>query len=226
MKITPFHRLEGWGLATYTQLIQRTARYQVEGWEHVEQALAAGRPLIIAAWHGMTMMLAGYLTAYDDPGRYVMIAPDDSRGAPLSIWAQRMGTIPFVISMKADSMVAARRLLALIRQIKQGRRLVINPDGPYGPSHEPKGGVAFIARKSGALIIPTGAFTAAAYRVPRWDRYVVPFPFSRIALVFGEPLEIAPKADPEQSRGEIRERLNEVERAVEELYRAGKRPAD
>jgi lysophospholipid acyltransferase (LPLAT)-like uncharacterized protein len=86
--------------------------------------------------------------------------------------------------------------------------------------------VAFIARKSGALIIPTGAFTAAAYRVPRWDRYVVPFPFSRIAIVFGEPLEIAPKADPEQSRGEIRERLNEAERAVEELYRAGKRPAD
>jgi lauroyl/myristoyl acyltransferase len=87
MKITPFHRLEGWGLATYTQLIQRTARYQVEGWEHVEQALATGRPLIIATWHGMTMMLAGYLTAYDDPGRYVMIAvpPTSPREAwPLS----------------------------------------------------------------------------------------------------------------------------------------------
>jgi hypothetical protein len=118
-------------------------------------------------------------------------------------------------------MVAARRLLELIRQMKQGKHLYLNPDGPDGPSHEPKRGVVFIARKTGALIVPAATFTATGFRIPRWDRYVVPLPFSRISLVLEEPLEVPPEADLEGARVMLRERLNEVERAAEEMYRAG-----
>ncbi len=219
MKTTSVHRLQGWGLSTYAGLVWRTARYQVEGQEHLRRVHAAGRPLIVAAWHGMTMMLTGYLVAQEDPSQYMMIVPDDSRGAVLSVWGRRFRASPFTISMEADSMVAARRLLALIRQMKQGKNLVLNPDGPDGPSHEPKGGVVFIARKAGALIVPAAAFTATGFRIPRWDRYVVPLPFSRIAVVLGESLEVSPQADPEGARVALRERLNAVERAAEELYR-------
>jgi hypothetical protein len=182
----------------------------------------------------MTMMLVGYLVTHD-LGRYLMVVPDDSRGAVLSVWARRLGATPFTISMKADSLVAARRLLALVRQLKartdppgeashsrEGRNLYLNPDGPDGPSHEPKEGVVFIARKAGAPIVPTGAFTATGYRIPRWDRYVVPFPFSRIAIVLGEPMEVPPEADLEEARIALRERLNQVEQAAELLYRTGR----
>jgi hypothetical protein len=132
-----------------------------------------------------------------------------------------MAATPFAISMDADSMVAARRLLALIRHMKQGRSLYLNPDGPDGPSHEPKRGVIFIARKAGALIVPAGAFTATGFRIPRWDRYVVPFPFSCITVVLGEALEVPPQADLEQARVALQERLNDVERVAEERYRSG-----
>ena len=179
---------------------------------------ATGRPLIVAAWHGMTMMLTSYLVATQDIDRFVFIVPDDPRGAVLSVWGQRRGIASFPISMKADSMVAARRFLALIRQMKQGRILYLNPDGPYGPSHEPKGGVVYIARKAGATIIPTAAFTSAGVRIPRWDRYAIPFPFSRISVVFGEPLEMPADADPEPARALVRQRLNDVEQAAEDLY--------
>lgn len=218
MKITLSHRLQGWGLSTYNGLVWRTARYRIEGQEHVDRIHASGRPLIIAAWHGMTMMLAGYIAAQEDPSQYVLVVPDDPRGAVLSVWARRLGATPFAVSMKADSMVAARRLLALIRQMQQGKSLCLNPDGPYGPSHEPKGGVVFIARKAGALIVPAGAFTATGIRLPRWDRYTIPFPFSRITVVLGEPLEVRPEDDPDQMRAIVRERLNEVERAAEALH--------
>jgi lysophospholipid acyltransferase (LPLAT)-like uncharacterized protein len=79
--------------------------------------------------------------------------------------------------------------------------------------------VVFIARKAGALIVPAAAFTATGFRIPRWDRYVVPFPFSRITVVLGEPLEVSPEVDLEEARVVLRERLNDVERAAEELYR-------
>ena len=219
MKSKPLYRLQGWGLSTYAGLVWRTARYRVEGQEHVDRAHASGRPLIIAAWHGMTMMLTGYIAAQEDLSQYVLVVPDDPRGAVLSIWARRLGATPFAISMKVDSMVAARRLLALIRQMKEGKSLYLNPDGPDGPSHKPKEGVVFIARKAGALIVPAGAFTATGVRLPRWDRYAVPFPFSRITVVLGEPLEVRPESDPDQMRAIVQERLNEVEKAAEALYR-------
>lgn len=227
MEVRPSYRLQGWGLSVYAGLVQHTARYQVGGQKYIRRARAAGRPFIFAAWHGMTMMLTGYLAARDDLSQYVLVVPDDSRGAILSVWARRLGGIPFAISMEAESMVAARRLLALIRHMRRGKRLYLNPDGPDGPSHEPKGGVVFIARKAGAAIIPAGAYTATGYRIPRWDRYVVPFPCSRIAVVLGEPLEVSLELDAdrnhpyvEQTRAMVRERLNEVELAAEELYHA------
>jgi lysophospholipid acyltransferase (LPLAT)-like uncharacterized protein len=167
----------------------------------------------------MTMMLTSYLATTQDINRYVLIVPDDPRGAVLSVWGHRMGVASYPISMNADSMVAARRLLALIRQMRQGRILYVNPDGPYGPSHEPKKGVVYIARKAGAVIIPSAAFTSAGVRIPRWDRYTIPFPFSRVSVVFGEPLEISPDADPERARAVVRHRLNDVEQAAENLYR-------
>lgn len=219
MKITPYRYLQGWGLSTYAGLAWRTARYQVQGEEHFKQTHAAERPYIIAAWHGMTMMLGGYLITQEDPNQYMMIAPDDHRGATLIVWARRMGMSPFVISMEANSMVAGRRLLGLIREMKAGKKLIVNPDGPDGPTHEPKKGVVFIARKAGSLIVPAGAFTTSGYKIPRWDRYTVPYPFSRIAVAFGQPFEVPRDADPEEMRGMLRERLNQMEQAAEALYR-------
>jgi lysophospholipid acyltransferase (LPLAT)-like uncharacterized protein len=218
LKAKPFHLFQGWGLATYAGLLGRTARYQVREHVPLSRVQATGRPLIVAAWHGMTMMLTSYLAATQDVDRYVFIVPDEPRGAVLSVWGHRLGVASYPISMNADSMVAARRLLALIRQMRQGRILFVNPDGPYGPSHEPKGGVVYIARKTGATIIPSASFTSAGVRIPRWDRYTVPFPFSRISVVFGEPLEIPPDADPERARALVRQRLNDVEQTAEDLY--------
>jgi len=223
MHLACFRRLQGWGLSSYAMLVRRTTRYQVEGQEHLRRVHGAGGPVVVAAWHGMGMMLAGYLYAQGDPSRYTVVVPDDPQGEVLSAWVRRWGAAPFTISMKADSMVAARRLLSLIREMKRGKSLYLNPDGPYGPTHEPKKGVVFIARKAGALIVPAGAYTATGFRIPRWDRYLVPFPFSRITVVLGEPMEVSPSTDLEGARAALRERLNEVERAAEELYRAGRR---
>ncbi|HUV93236.1 MAG TPA: hypothetical protein VMX14_00210 [Anaerolineae bacterium] len=204
-------------------LVWRTARYQVEGQVHLRRAHAAGGPVVVAAWHGMSMTLLGWLDAEEDLSQYVVVVPDDPRGEVLRVWVRRVGGRPFAISMKANSMVAARRLLSLIRQMKQGKSLYLNPDGPYGPTHEPKKGAVFIARKAGALIVAAGAYTATGFRIPRWDRYTVPLPFSRITVVLGEPMKVSPSTDLEVAQAALRERLNEVERAAEELYRAGRR---
>lgn len=221
MKVSLKERLFGWGLATYAQLAWRTAHYYAEGLKNLEEAEGTGRPFIIAAWHGMTMLMTGYLYTIRrvDPEQFRMVVPDDERGVILNEWARRMGARTFTISMSEESMVAARRLLELIRQLREGKRLYLNPDGPDGPSHEPKSGVVFIARKAEALIVPAAACASPAYHIPRWDRYTVPFPFSRTTLFFGEPMEIGREDELESARLRLRELLNRAEQQVEALHR-------
>jgi lysophospholipid acyltransferase (LPLAT)-like uncharacterized protein len=233
MATTWVHRLQGRGLGWYASLASRTARYQTVGAEYFEPT-STDQSRIIAAWHGLTMMMTGYLAAHRDPSRFVLIVPDDPRGVVLSQWARGWGAETFAISMQEDSFVAARRLLALIRKLRPrtdrpqagakaplGKYLYVNPDGPDGPSHRPKDGVLFIARKAGTPIVPTAAYTATAFRIPRWDRYVVPLPYSRIAVAAGEPYVVPPRGSLDRAREELRERLNDVERRAEALYRAG-----
>ena len=223
MHITPRDHLFGLGLANYAHLVQRTARLHVEGQQHMEEARASGRPVILAGWHGMTMMISAYVFAREDSSRYVAVIPDDDRGATLSIWARRMRIATFPVSMEETSLVAARRLLALIREFKSGKTLYINPDGPAGPSHEPKRGIFFIARKADALIVPIGAYTDACIRIPRWDRYTVPLPFSRIAISLGQPLEIDATNDSETNTALLCARLDAAEQAAEEFYHRGRK---
>lgn len=219
MRIRRYEAAIGRGLAGYANLLQRTARVQLEGYERLEQARASGRPVILAAWHGMTTMSAVFLRTYDDPSRFIVIVPDDTRGATLSTWARSLGIAAFPISMDDQSLAGARRLIELVRTLRAGKTLYIAPDGPSGPTHEPKAGLSFIARRAGAWITPIGAFAQPACHVPRWDRYTLPLPFARIAIAIREPFELAPNADTATASGLIQSHLNDAERAAEALWR-------
>lgn len=188
-------KIAGNSLYLLSRLTSRTARYQVEGLEHVEAAQAAGRSLILVAWHGMTMMLAGFFLRHFDLSSLVLLLPDDWRGTGLAVWARKLGAHPFNMNLKGDgSMSAARQLAQLVRLVKEGKNCYITPDGPDGPAYVIKPGVAYIARKTGAAVLPVGAYARHGYHLNRWDQYMVPRPFGRISLVVGAPVD-APPAD-------------------------------
>jgi len=94
-------------------------------------------------------------------------------------------------------------------------------NGPDGPTHVPKPGIAFIARKSQASLLPVGAFASLKYTIPRWDRYLVPLPFARIAVVVGEPISVAPQADLGAVCERLASALNRAEARAEALCRGG-----
>jgi lysophospholipid acyltransferase (LPLAT)-like uncharacterized protein len=159
----------------------------------------------------MTMMLVGYFAGHFDLSRLVLILPDDWRGAALNVFARKLGTTPFPMNLKGDaSMATARQLARLVRQVRQGQHCYITPDGPDGPAYVIKPGVAYIAQKAGALILPVGAYTRYGYRLPRWDRYVVPYPFSRIAIVVGAPLLVSTDDVPTAVTAHLTDQLHRV----------------
>jgi lysophospholipid acyltransferase (LPLAT)-like uncharacterized protein len=149
----------------------------------------------------------------------VIIVVDDHRRATLSFAAQRFGIDVYPISMQATSIVAARRLLAVIRELQKGKATYLAPDGPDGPSHIPKEGILHIAQRSNSLILPGAAYTTTCYRRKRWDRYAIPLPFSRITAVLGEPIDLSEVSDTQKALAFLTQRLNEVEEAAEALHK-------
>ncbi|MCP4417322.1 MAG: hypothetical protein GY805_11925 [Chloroflexi bacterium] len=184
-------RFIGNALFGLARLTSKRSRFQVTGLEHLQAAQVLQRPLIFAAWHGMTMMLVGFFAKQYDLSRLVLILPDDWRGEALVVFANKLRVTPFPMNLKGDaSMATARQLAKLVRQIKAGRDAYITPDGPDGPSYVIKPGLTYIAKKANAIILPVGAYARHGYRTPRWDRYVMPYPFSKISIQIGNPIQV------------------------------------
>ena len=81
-------------------------------------------------------------------------------------------------------------LRTLMLGSKNGYNLVITPDGPKGPAKEVKMGVIKLASITGCKILPLGFAVKKSFELPTWDRTIIPLPFSKLILNYGDPISI------------------------------------
>jgi len=204
-----------------SQVVHRTARYEVTNRDTLDELENTGRPIIFTSWHGMTMMIAGYLIGRlgRRTSNILLIVRDDWRGETLGEWARLFGARSFAVGMEDTSLNGARHLVQMAQRLRRGMYALINPDGPDGPPGVPKPGISFLAGRSGAAVLPLGLTTSTRYRLSRWDRYSVPYPFSRITMVVGEPLTIGRREPAESAGGRIAAGINRVMAEAERIHR-------
>ena len=70
-------------------------------------------------------------------------------------------------------------------------------DGPTGPIGVVKAGAIRLAHAAQATIVPFSVSAHRALYFNSWDRFMLPLPFSRVTLRFGDPVRFAPTNDPE-----------------------------
>lgn len=102
-------------------------------------------------------------------------------------------------------------LLGLRRVLDAGTPAIFTADGPRGPIYRSKLGPVKLAQVTGA---PIGAFHLQPERcwtMRSWDRFLVPKPFSRIAVSWGRWTQVG----PELSAEELEEKRTEVDAALE-----------
>jgi len=187
-----FTHINGTLLSFFSNLVYRTCRFSISGADPViEEVRKSGEPLILTSWHGMTMMVAGFIRKYFDITSFNVIMPDDNRGDTLGVFADRLGVKAIPLDLSGDdTMGTGKKLVMLIKDLKRGRNFLIHPDGPEGPAYKVKPGLPYIARKAGSRILPLGCYCRHAYHVPRWDRYTLPLPFSTVHIQVGNLIRI------------------------------------
>ncbi|MEW5703730.1 MAG: lysophospholipid acyltransferase family protein [Pseudomonadota bacterium] len=176
-------------IALYIFCVYRTGRWSVAGEAHPKPLWDAGKPFIVCFWHGR-MLLMPYAWQSNQP--FVQLNSGHRDGI-ISIRAQAHFGIRTVIgSATAGAMKAFRGLLKTIRA---GKTIGITPDGPRGPRMRAKPGIVVIAGLAGVPILPL-AFSAERGRMlASWDRFFVPFPFSRGHFAWGEPIYVPKNPD-------------------------------
>jgi lysophospholipid acyltransferase (LPLAT)-like uncharacterized protein len=186
----------------------RTRVSNDEGWRRLR---ANGRPFIFAFWHGQMLPL---LFQHRDEGVAVLIS-EHGDGEIVARVAKSLG---YRTVRGSTSRGATRALVAMAKSIEEGVELAITPDGPRGPARSVAAGVLAIAHRSGVPIVPIGVWAPTAWHLKSWDRFVIPRPFSRVQIVYGDPITI----DQANLRDAVAEapRVRDLIIAAEEAARA------
>jgi lysophospholipid acyltransferase (LPLAT)-like uncharacterized protein len=165
------------------RLLAWTWRYRIRDDDDVRRFRAAKRPIIFALWHGQMLPL---LYWHRDEGVTVLIS-EHGDGEIIARIARHFG---FRTIRGSTSRGAARALLELVREVQSGSELAITPDGPRGPAKTFAPGTVIVAQRSGAPIVPAVVHVPFSWRLGSWDRFIVPKPFARITVAYGDAIEI------------------------------------
>ena len=183
-----------------------TWRYRIRDDDDVRRLRASNRPMIFALWHGQMLPL---LYRHRGEGVTVLIS-EHGDGEIIARIATHFG---FRTIRGSTSRGAARALLELVREIQSGNELAITPDGPRGPAKSFAPGTVIIAQRSGAPIVPAVVHVPFSWRLGSWDRFIIPKPFARITVAYGDAIEID-SANAREAAGHA-ERVREAMVAAE-----------
>jgi len=198
-------RLLIWGLRVLC-LTLRPVHIQ----QHFEHRAWHGRtPVLLAFWHGRMLY---FVHRYHRQRMTVMVSYSRD-GEFISRVLQGLGVD---VTRGSSSRGGARALLDMARKVRSGYHAAMTPDGPRGPRYAVQPGVVTLAKKTGALIVPV-TYSARWKKVLRsWDQFLVPLPFSRVVVVYGEPLTVPASALPTDAQAK-RQELETSLRGITEM---------
>ena len=209
-----FRRALCWIGACYIRFVQISGRWQVVRGHIPEQFWKADKPFILVFWHCRLLMMP---LCWDPKKQIHMLISQHRDG---QIIARTVSHFGIKTTAGSTSKGGARALRSILKTIEAGEYIGITPDGPRGPRMRASEGVVSIARLSGVPIIPVAYSSRNGRNLNSWDRFLVAFPFSKSAIVWGEPIEVprdADRAAQEQARLKIEDAINAVTHEADKI---------
>lgn len=190
-----------------------TTRFDVDAPATYRALREARKPIVHILWHGRLLPLS-YLHRGEG------IATLISRSADGEYIARVVEHWGYHTTRGSSSRGGSRALRELVAHVRNGRSLAITPDGPRGPKGRLKGGAITAAQLTGAPMVPVAAGASRAWWIEGWDRFMVPKPFARIRVTYGEPIDVPRDADAGRLEAIRRHAESELDRLTREVDRA------
>ncbi len=183
-----------------------TLRLETEGEEHLRRFSEQSRPVLFAFWHNRLLYTCYYLRKQ----RLTMMISRSRDGERIARVARYFG----IQSIRGSSSKNGRRaIVEMVRKLREGENGGITPDGPRGPRYRIQPGVLIVAGRAEVPILPVSISFSRMKIFQSWDRFRVPYPFSRAVLLFGEPFYV-----PKNLKGEtFEEARRNLEAKLQEI---------
>ncbi len=202
--------------------IWATFRIEVDGEEKFRDLVAERQPVVFAFWHEGLLVLCWYMAELLAIGYRLtfLISPSVDGEFGVEILA-RFGSTAVRGSARRSGAAALRGLLKTIREDRQSPCITL--DGSKGPRRYCKPGAIMVARMAGVPIVPIGFAAQRSWRLPSWDRHLLPKPLSKVVITVGNPYTVPREMDSdavEHWRSDLEQRVNDLMAAAEASVRA------
>jgi lysophospholipid acyltransferase (LPLAT)-like uncharacterized protein len=192
-------------------LIGRTVRWKVRGWEHWERASRDGSIPIYTFWHNRVFLA----TYFWRRRRIVVMTSQSFDGEYIARFIQRFG---YGAARGSSTRGGVGAVVEMVRLMRASAPTAFTIDGPKGPRYVAKMGAVLLAKKTGNPILP---FTIAARHHwtvrGSWDQFQVPRPFTRVRVTIAAPIFVPSEAD----EAALNAKRDELQRALDDINRAG-----
>lgn len=190
----------------------------VVGEQHLDETLARWPSFLPCYWHQHTLFCAQYLLREQrrrpqlKVGFLISPSVDGELGAMILRRAE--AHVIRGSSSRTGALALKEYYQALTRDAVSP---VVSPDGPRGPRWQFKPGAVLLAQMSGRPIVPM-AYAASRASFIHWDRFVLPWPFARIAIAIGAPRAVPRVLDAAQ----VEALQQEMAQALRETFQAAR----
>lgn len=172
-------------ITQYVRFVWMTSKWEVLGKEHPDLHWEQNKPLIACFWHGRLLMM---FKSWFGQHKLHMLISSHPDGQIIARTTQRFGYGWIVGSSNRGGRKA---ILNILKTLKSGESVGITPDGPRGPRYKANLGVIQMARLGNTALLPISYSATRGIFMKSWDRFFLPFPFSKGIFIYGPLINVA-----------------------------------
>jgi lysophospholipid acyltransferase (LPLAT)-like uncharacterized protein len=191
-----------------SRLLFASCRFQYHGRASLRRCEEQG-PFIAAFWHYSVFNIL-HLQRIHEQGWVAMVS--GSRDAEYVARVLARHDCMTVRGSRHKGGIAA--LKEMIKRMRQGLNAAIVADGSQGPARRAQAGAILLASKAGVPVLPLVVAADRYWTFRSWDRSMLPKPFARLAVWYGEPMAVP----ADLSAGKLEEYRLDLESSLNSLY--------
>jgi hypothetical protein len=187
--------LIGRAIGGYMLLVGVTTRWTRVNRQAIEPFWRGQGALVGCIWHGRFILIHKMWAFGRGVPRAKMLISQSREGGVVAHASRTVGAevIRGSAAKRGQQKGGVEAMRAMARHIEGGGVIAMTPDGPRGPRMRVKRGPVQLAKLAAApLVAVTWSTSHRIVFEKSWDKFVLPLPFGRGALIWGNP--IAPPA--------------------------------
>lgn len=192
-------------LYRFIRIYSLTFRLKIENEAAWLSHIREGGKVLLCTWHQQFFSAIRHFKSYAhlQPGLMISRSLD---GDIIAGVANRTGWY----TMRGSSSRGGREALAdMIMKLKETGLAAHIVDGPRGPAGVVKAGAIRLANAAGAAIVPFYTIADRAWYFGSWDRFMLPKPFARVTIRFGDLISWKALEDEDEFENQRKE-LEEI----------------